>query len=134
MKGCGNPECRCSTGIHGGYTFGSGELDQFGYWENPCALCARENEKRHPEDGPCWPFKDKEDADKVLGKGIEKMEDSKLTIFVSVRSPDGSDDIPVCIPIHSTEELKRTVDILVKNEENFENDSYIHISVHKNWD
>jgi hypothetical protein len=39
-KKCGNPECSCSTGIHGGLTFGSGELDHNGYWEYPCRECA----------------------------------------------------------------------------------------------
>jgi len=44
-----------STGIHGCLTFGWGKLDDFGYWEFPCAECAREYEKRHPKTIPCWP-------------------------------------------------------------------------------
>lgn len=39
-KACGNPDCCCSSGIHDGITFGSGELDQFGFWEFPCRPCA----------------------------------------------------------------------------------------------
>jgi hypothetical protein len=54
--GCENPNCCASTGIHGGLTFGSGKLDTYGYWEYPCARCARAFEKLHPEDAPCWPF------------------------------------------------------------------------------
>jgi hypothetical protein len=54
-KACGNPECGVSTGIHGALTFGSGELDPNGFWEHPCAKCARENERLYPEDGSCWP-------------------------------------------------------------------------------
>ena len=66
--------CRRSSGIHGyddgttpspiyayghywaGFTFGSGKLDDFGFWEHPCAHCARESERENPEFGPCWPF------------------------------------------------------------------------------
>jgi len=63
MKPCGNEDCSVSSGIHGsenypGFTFGSGRLDDYGYWEKPCGTCARQNEKNHPEDGPCWPFKE----------------------------------------------------------------------------
>lgn len=28
--------CKCSTGIHEGLTFGSGELDYYGFWKYPC--------------------------------------------------------------------------------------------------
>lgn len=38
---CGNPKCSCSTGIHDGLTFGSGELSTGGYWQFPCYVCAR---------------------------------------------------------------------------------------------
>ena len=37
---CGNPKCSTSTGIHEGLTFGSGRLDEFGYWSHPCRTCA----------------------------------------------------------------------------------------------
>jgi hypothetical protein len=47
---CGNPECSCSTGIHDGLTFGSGELDDLGYWDKPCDICAREGDKRNKYD------------------------------------------------------------------------------------
>lgn len=56
-KACGNPKCCVSTGIHDGLTFGSGDLDPNGFWEYPCAPCARRNEELYPEDGECWPFK-----------------------------------------------------------------------------
>jgi hypothetical protein len=54
--GCARPDCGGSTGIHGGLTFGWGELDDHGYWEHPCAPCARAYEARVPEYGPCWPY------------------------------------------------------------------------------
>lgn len=65
------PECKCgaSTGIHEsddsdgtpqnpwGLTFGSGQLDDYGYWEIGCSECARWHEY---EDGvpvgSYWPF------------------------------------------------------------------------------
>lgn len=61
--------CRASTGIHEsdnsdgtpekpwGLTFGSGQLDDYGYWEHGCFACARWHEQ---EDGvpikSYWPF------------------------------------------------------------------------------
>ena len=58
---CGNPECAVSSGIHEGLTFGSGDLCCNGFWEKPCAICARDYERRHPEVEPCWPFADGEE-------------------------------------------------------------------------
>ena len=55
---CGNPHCSVSSGIHEGLTFGSGMLDSNGFWSAPCVTCARDHERRHPEDAPCWPFDD----------------------------------------------------------------------------
>ena len=65
--------CGASTGIHEsddadgsskspwGLTYGSGRLDEYGYWSIPCGYCARLAEIR---DGVCidsyWPFQDKE--------------------------------------------------------------------------
>ena len=63
---CGNWDCHISTGIHEdspkclGLTFGSGELDKYGYWEDPCWICARDWEKKNPNHGPCWPFSEEE--------------------------------------------------------------------------
>lgn len=48
--------CKVSMGIHNGLTFGSGRLDDHGYWEIPCADCARAYEAANPQDYPCWPF------------------------------------------------------------------------------
>jgi hypothetical protein len=39
-KPCGNPLCRRSTGIHGGATFGTGDLDSLGFFSEPCRACA----------------------------------------------------------------------------------------------
>ncbi len=47
--------CRVSTGIHYFLTFGTGELDDNGFWENGCAECARAFEKQFPKCGACWP-------------------------------------------------------------------------------
>ena len=50
---CGRPNCSSSTGIHGGMTFGTGELDQNGYWEFPCRACAihfDENVEKYKQD------------------------------------------------------------------------------------
>jgi hypothetical protein len=61
--GCGKSSCCASTGIHdphtdvlSGMTFGSGMLDECGYWEFPCHACARAFERLHPEAVPCWPY------------------------------------------------------------------------------
>lgn len=66
MALCGNPDCSASTGVAGEEpTFGRGRLDCNGYWEIPCAQCARAWEKLHPEDAPCWPFAtDRREEDK----------------------------------------------------------------------
>ncbi len=53
LFGCGRTECLVSTGIDGTPTFGSGELDEHGYWEHPCDKCARAWEKEKGE--PAWP-------------------------------------------------------------------------------
>lgn len=56
VKGC-DPRCGCSTGIHDGWTYGSGELDGHGCWENPCPACARSAELRDQKPfGTYWPF------------------------------------------------------------------------------
>lgn len=44
MRGCGDKNCLCSTGIHQGLTFGKGKLDNYGYWQYPCYACARAND------------------------------------------------------------------------------------------
>jgi hypothetical protein len=51
----GHSSCCISTGIHDCLTFGSGELDFYGFWEHGCYDCARAHEKQFPKDGPCWP-------------------------------------------------------------------------------
>ncbi len=60
---CGKAKCGVSTGICESLTFGSGNLDFNGYWEHGCYECARQWEKLHPEDGPCWPFKSEDIPD-----------------------------------------------------------------------
>ena len=60
MKACGNPECKVSSAMDECLTFGFGELDEYGYWEHPCSICARAYEEKYPDDGLCWPFKKEE--------------------------------------------------------------------------
>jgi len=54
-KSCKNDECSISTGIMEDLTFGSGRMTFNGFWEFPCAICARAYEVKHP-DTQCWPY------------------------------------------------------------------------------
>lgn len=54
--GIAHPLCNMSTSIGDWLTFGSGYLDDLGFWEKPCYECARAHEEKYPEDFPCWPF------------------------------------------------------------------------------
>lgn len=56
LPACGNKECGISTGIGELLTFGSGELDDYGFWEKPCEPCASTWKTEYPEDA-CWPHK-----------------------------------------------------------------------------
>ena len=51
--------CKCgwSTGIHDGPTVGRGKLNEHGYWQFPCYLCAREAEREHDWKN-VWPWSD----------------------------------------------------------------------------
>ena len=42
MPVCNNNQCSVSTGIHDGLTFGSGKLDDYGFWEHPRRTCAEQ--------------------------------------------------------------------------------------------
>lgn len=48
-RACKNAGCNCSTGIHGGITFGHGKLSANGYWEFPCRPCAEAFDARKEE-------------------------------------------------------------------------------------
>jgi hypothetical protein len=94
-KACGNPECGVSTGIHDGLTFGSGNLDMNGFWEHPCALCARLNEKLYPEDGECWPFKPpekltREDMLEAVGHMVTMATEDMAKLLVLLNSLSGT--------------------------------------------
>jgi hypothetical protein len=39
-------------------SFGTGLLDNLGFWEIGCPECARAHEAQFPEDGECWPHSD----------------------------------------------------------------------------
>ncbi|RJR10257.1 hypothetical protein C4588_03595 [Candidatus Parcubacteria bacterium] len=55
MNPCGNDDCCVSTGICGRLTFGSGYLDDHGYWECPCDVCARAWKAENPAED-VWPM------------------------------------------------------------------------------
>lgn len=83
-KACNNPQCSVSTGIHEGLTFGSGRLDHNGYFEFPCAPCARAYEEKHPEDGECWPGKDQDIAElSALVKARCDKDDKEFVVAFS---------------------------------------------------
>jgi hypothetical protein len=74
---CGNPECCVTTTITECLSFGSGD-EVNGFWEKPCLICARENERIDREKGkslymPYWPFGEEEEREKILNK-IKKIE------------------------------------------------------------
>lgn len=49
-------KCYVSTGIDDSTTFGSGDLDAYGFWEHPCSECARLSEKVEGlKPGTHWP-------------------------------------------------------------------------------
>jgi hypothetical protein len=76
-KPCDNPKCSVSTGIHEGLTFGHGRLTEHGFWEFPCASCARAWEVKHPEDGACWPYTDTDVAKQTADIQVELAEEEK---------------------------------------------------------
>lgn len=55
LRPCGHQDCSVSTGEHDGLTFGRGQLDNHGYWEIPCGICARAAEQATPG-LVAWPF------------------------------------------------------------------------------
>lgn len=71
MTQCNNKNCSISSSVaYKEFTFGSGELDSFGYWQHPCMECAREYEiKNKLPLNTCWPFT--EDKCKII-KGLQK--------------------------------------------------------------
>ena len=77
-KPCNNDKCSVSTGIHDGLTFGHGYITQHGFWEFPCAVCARAYEAEHPEDGACWPYPDTDVAQQTKDIQDERAEEDKL--------------------------------------------------------
>lgn len=73
FKVCNNPDCSISTGTCKKLTFGSGRLDDYGYWEHPCYECARaweklQSEKYHGDCQPAWPMMTPKDFLKLCSK------------------------------------------------------------------
>lgn len=52
--------CKTSSNVFEILTFGTGKLDEHGFWEHGCYECARAHEQQFPEDGPCWPHTDED--------------------------------------------------------------------------
>lgn len=56
-QACGRADCSASTSIDDETTtFGRGNLDEFGFWEFPCIVCAQAFKKAHPE-YKVWPVR-----------------------------------------------------------------------------
>jgi len=62
VRPCGHHDCGCSTTIAGCLSFGRGALDELGFWEIGCAVCARAHEGADADKRPCWPLTDAEAA------------------------------------------------------------------------
>lgn len=57
-RACNRADCGTSTSIDDEtLTFGGGDLDEFGFWEFPCAPCAEAFQKANPK-YKVWPVKD----------------------------------------------------------------------------
>ena len=56
----GHHLCKTSSTIYESLSFGTGELDDYGFWEHGCYECARAWEEQYPEDGECWPHTPKQ--------------------------------------------------------------------------
>lgn len=55
IRPCGNDNCFISTCIDEiTLTFGRGELDEFGFWEIPCTICAKAYKDKYQE-ASVWP-------------------------------------------------------------------------------
>lgn len=64
--GCGNPNCSVSISIDEvTFTFGSGRIDGYGFWQKPCWSCAQEHRRTHPED-LVWPSGPVEERPEIL--------------------------------------------------------------------
>ena len=68
-------QCKVSTGIHDCLTFGTGELNDNGFWEHSCEACARAYEQQFPEDGPCWPHT----QEQLKQMGFERVKPHQIT-------------------------------------------------------
>ena len=47
-------KCKVSTTITDAISFGTGNLDEFGFWDHGCDTCARAYEKANPG-SEAWP-------------------------------------------------------------------------------
>ena len=65
----GHEKCKTSSTVMDTLSFGTGELDEHGFWEHGCYECARAHEKQFPEEGICWPH-----SEETLAKWAEEKE------------------------------------------------------------
>lgn len=54
VRGCGNPECGVASGPDDSYSFGSGDLDENGFWSKPCFVCSKRWYDKWTE--TTWPY------------------------------------------------------------------------------
>lgn len=80
---CNNKNCSVSSSVaYGEFTFGSGELDSFGYWQYPCVKCAREYEiKNKLPLNTCWPFT-KDKNNEILKKMLKDLYSSNEEVDI----------------------------------------------------
>jgi hypothetical protein len=88
-KACGNEKCSVSSTIGDNLSFGSGRLSQHGFWEFPCAPCARAFEEKNPDMvkqyGESWPFKD-QDIAKMSADLTQEINEEEEEIKFFLRS------------------------------------------------
>ena len=83
--GCGRPECGASTNINEDPSFGTGELDYYGFWEYGCYECARAFERLHP-DCKCWPYERRDTVVDNLKRDSHTMVTVGMDKIVTVRN------------------------------------------------
>ena len=69
LLACGNKDCCASSNIAGHASFGSGELDDYGFWEKSCFICARSYETATRK--TAWPYTD----EYIATMGIDRLQE-----------------------------------------------------------
>ena len=66
-KLCSHRDCGSSMAVGDIVTFGSGLLDDYGFWERPCEVAARNYEAQTGE--VAWPFK--REGERIANPSVE---------------------------------------------------------------